>query len=90
MKLFRRIKMKLKALLTAALLATTNLALANGGLTIDNVEQHMNANNWVNTQTEQQEIVVQGPIDAFDVITQDRDRDVVDTSKLKQAYDGQV
>lgn len=82
--------MKLKALLTAALLATTNLALANGGLTIDNVEQHMNANNWVNTQTEQQEIVVQGPIDAFDVIIQDRDRDVVDTSKLKQAYDGQV
>ncbi|NNC67919.1 MAG: hypothetical protein HKN83_07805 [Gammaproteobacteria bacterium] len=82
--------MKLKALLTAALLATTNLALANGGLTIDNVEQTMNANNWVNTQTERQEIVVQGPIDAFDVITQNRDRNVVDTNKLKQAYDGQV
>ena len=82
--------MKVKALLTAALLAATNLALANGGLTIDNVEQNMNANNWVTTQTEQQAIVAQGSTDAFDVITQNRDRDVVDTDKLKQAYDGQV
>lgn len=82
--------MKLKALLTAVLFAMTNFAWANGGLTIDDVNQHMNADNWVVTQTDQQTIVVQGPIDKFDVEVPDRDRNIVDTDKLQQAYDGQV
>ena len=82
--------MKSKALITAVFLAATNFAWAQGGLSIDNVEQHMNANNWSNTQTDRPEIVVQGPIDQFDVITPDRGRALVDTNKLKQSYDGQV
>jgi|GEM_PF-1853990 hypothetical protein len=81
--------MKAKALLTAVLLAATNFAWANGGLTIDNVEQHTDANNWVTTQTDRQEIVVQGPIDQFDVALPSRNRSLVDTNKLKQAYDRQ-
>lgn len=82
--------MKTKVLTTAVLLATTNFAWANGGLTIDNVEEHMDANNWVSTQTERQEIVVQGPIDKFDVTLPNRDREIADTNKLKQSNDGRV
>lgn len=82
--------MKVKTLLTAALLATTNLALANGGVSIDNVEQAMSTSKWVNTQTVRQAIVVQGSIDAFDVITEDRDRPLVDTNKLRHSNDSQV
>lgn len=81
--------MKTKALLTAVLLAVSNFAWAQGGLSIDNVEQHMNANNWIDVQTERPEIVVQGPIDQFDVSVSDRNSDFVDTNRLKQAYDGQ-
>ena len=82
--------MKAKALLTAVLLAATNFAWAQGGLSLDNVEQHMNANNWANTQAATPKIVVQGPIDQFDVVTPDRGRALVDTNKLKQSYDGQA
>ncbi len=82
--------MKTKTLLTAALLAASNFALAQGGLTIDNVEAHMNANNWVATQTERQEIVVQVPIDKYDVTLPNRNREIVDTNKLKQSNDERV
>ena len=45
--------MNVKALLAAVLLAATNFAWAGaGGLSIDNIEQHMNASNWAQTQTE--------------------------------------
>jgi len=81
--------MKSKALLTAVLLAATNFAWANGGISIDNVEQHMNTENWVATDTAPQKIIAQGPIDQFDVVTPDRDRTLVDTNNLKQSYDGQ-
>ena len=82
--------MKAKALITAVLLAATNFAWANGGLSIDNVEQHMNADNWADTQTERQVIVVQGPIDKFDVEIPKQDSYFVDTNKLKHSYDGQA
>ncbi|MGH1537954.1 MAG: hypothetical protein ACRBDX_07890 [Gammaproteobacteria bacterium] len=39
--------MKTKALLTAALIATTNFAWAQGGITVDNFEQYMNVSNGV-------------------------------------------
>ena len=81
--------MKAKALLTAVLLAATNFAWANGGLSIDNVEQSMNANNWVATDTARPEIFAQGPIDKFDVAVPGRDDYLVDANLLKQSYDGQ-
>lgn len=82
--------MKAKALLTAILLASTNIALANGGLSIDNVEQHMGANDYVSTQNSSPQISVQGPIDQFKADSSDRDRSLVDTNGLKQSYDGRV
>ncbi len=81
--------MKSKALLTAVLLAATNFAWAQGGLSIDNAEQHMNANNWVTTEADRPEIFAQGPIDQFDVVTPGREDYLVDTYRLKQSYDGQ-
>lgn len=81
--------MKIKALLTAVLLATSNLAWAQGGLTIDNVRQHMNAQNWADTQTGSPAIVVQGPIDQFEAYSNNRRQYTVETSQLKHSYDGQ-
>ena len=81
--------MKAKALLTAVLLAATNFAWAQGGLDINNAEQHMDANNWVATDTARSEIVAQGPIDQFEVLVPGRDDYLVDTNKFKQSYDGQ-
>ena len=50
----------------------------------------MNVSNWVTTQTGQPEIMVQGPLDQFEVIPSHQNERVVDTNKLKQTYDGQV
>lgn len=80
--------MKAKAIVTTVLLAATNLAAANGGLGIDNVEQHMNAINWADIQTNQQEIVVQGALDRFQDYAAG-EVTVVDVNQLKQTYDGQ-
>lgn len=77
--------MKTKALLTAVLLAASNFAWAQGGLSIDNVE----ANDYVSANNSQPKIVVQGPIDKFEIVTPDRNRTLVDTNKFKQSYDGQ-
>lgn len=81
--------MKAKLLITALLLAASNFALAQGGLSIENVEQHMNASTWVSTNTDRAQIVVQGPIDKFEAADQAVNRDLVDTNKFKQAYNGQ-
>ena len=80
--------MKAKVLATAALLAASNFAAANGGLNIDTVAEHMNAINWVTTQTDRQEIVAQGPLDQFQSYSAEQ-RAVVDVNQLKQNYDGQ-
>lgn len=80
--------MKARILTTAALLAATNFAAANGGLGIDNVDQHMDANDWVATQATQQEINVQGPLDRFQNYATE-EVTVVDVNQLKQNYDGQ-
>jgi DNA-binding GntR family transcriptional regulator len=82
--------MKAKLLLSAALFAVTNLVWAQGGLSIDNTEQHMSANDWVNTQTQRLAIVAQGPIDKFEGVNRSQDRTTVDTNTFKHSYDGQV
>ena len=80
--------MKAKAIVTTVLLAASNFAAANGGLGIDNVEQHMNAINWADTQANQQEIIVQGALDRFQDYTAG-EVTVINVNQLKQAYDGQ-
>jgi hypothetical protein len=82
--------MKSKALLTAVLLATTNLASANGGLSVGNVEQHMNTDKWIAAETASQKIIPQSPIDQFKVTALSRDRSLVDTDQLRQTYDGRT
>ncbi|MGI9227924.1 MAG: hypothetical protein ACR2PU_03940 [Gammaproteobacteria bacterium] len=77
--------MKAKALLTAVLLAATNFAWANGGVSLDNAI----ANGYVSTDNDRPEVVVQGPIDQFDVEVRSNDQFIVDTDELKQSYDGQ-
>ena len=80
--------MKAKAIFATALLATSGIAAANGGLGINNVEQHMNAINWANTQANEQEIVVQGALDRFQNY-ENSEVTVVDVNQFKQSYDGQ-
>ena len=82
--------MKGKALITAVLLATTNFAWASGGLSIDDVEQHMNAQNWKATNTERHKILVQGPTDKFESELPNQGTFYVDTDQLKHSYDGQA
>ena len=75
--------MKSKALLAAVLLAATNFAWAQGGLSIDNAE----ATGYMSTDNSQAEIIVQGPIDQFDV---DAPRTLVDTDQFKNTNSGRV
>ena len=82
--------MKAQGLVTLVLLTATNFAMANGGLDINNVEQHMNGQNWIDTQASQVEISTQGPIDQFDAYEQSDDRTLVDTNRLKHNFDGRV
>ena len=79
--------MKAKALVTIALFAASGYAAA-GGLGIDNVDQHMNADNWVDTQANRATVNVQGPIDQFENYVAERAL-IVDVNRLKQNYDGQ-
>ena len=80
--------MNVKALLAAVLLAATNFAWAGaGGLSIDNIEQHMNASNWAQTQTERDYNFTEKPINKFAV---DAPRALVETDKFKNSNNGQV
>ena len=79
--------MKVKTLVAVVLFSTSSFASANGGLGLGNTEQHMNADNWVNTQATSSAIAVQAPVDKFKVNTR-----VIMTNKevLKHSYDGNV
>jgi len=73
--------MKTKATLLAVLLSATGTTFASG-LSIDSVD----VSNITPTSVEITEITTQGPIDAFNVKVKNNDK--IDTSTLKQAYDG--
>ena len=75
--------MKSKALLTAVLLAASNLALAQGGLGYGNAE----GTDYTSTDNNRPEVVVQGRTDTFDV---EAPRVVVDTEKFKNSNNGQA
>ena len=79
--------MKAKALLTAVLLAATNFAWAQGGLGIGQVEKHMDADNWVQTEAGRDYIMTKGPIDKFEV---EAPRVIVDTDQFKNSNNGRV
>lgn len=73
--------MKTKAILLAILLSATGTTWASG-LSIDSVD----VSNITPTQAEVTEIKVQGSIDAFNMEVENNEK--VDTSSLKQTYDG--
>ena len=75
--------MKTKATLLAVLLATTGTTFASG-LSIDSVDER----NVQPTEVEITEIKVQGPTDAYNVIVKSNNKEKVDTSRLKQTYNG--
>ncbi len=52
--------MQNKAIISTILLFAANVAWASGGISIDNVDQHTDANNRAMTQTERVEISTQG------------------------------
>ena len=79
--------MKTKLLLTAALLAASSFAMASGGLSIHNVEQHMVDTDYVSTNTDRAKLSVPGNTEKFDVTAPSSDQYIIDTNQLKQSYD---
>ncbi len=80
--------MTIKHALPIALFFAATAASANGGLSIDNVDQSMNSENWVQTNSVAPEINVQGPLAAFENYIAET-REFVDTDALRQDFDGQ-
>lgn len=54
--------MQNKAIVSTILFFAANMAWASGGLSIDNVDKHTDANNRVMTQSERVEISTQGHV----------------------------
>lgn len=80
--------MDAKVVVIGLLAFLSNTVWASGGLSLDNVEQHMNAKCWIATESVQQKIVSQGPIDRYEVKLPNRTNDLVNTNQFKQSYDG--
>ena len=78
--------MKSTFVLPIVFLATSNIGIA-GGLSIDNVREHMGTNDWVVTQGSSSEIVVKGPLDKFNVVIPQQNESVVDPNKFKHSND---
>jgi len=76
--------MRTKAILALVLLLTSSITLASGGRDINNID----VSNIKPTEVEITKIKAQGPTDAFNVTVKSNDKEKVDTSKFKQAYDG--
>ena len=80
--------MKLTTLLALGTFFVASAASASGGLSIDNVKQVENASQFVVTPVSIELPIAQGSIDAF-VNYNAADREVVDTNRFQQSYDGQ-
>lgn len=80
------IVMKSTFVLPIILLATSNIGIA-GGLSIDNVREHMDADHWVVTQGSPAEIVVKGPLDKFNAVIPQQKESVVNPNKFKHSND---
>ncbi len=74
--------MKAKAIVFTLLLTVTGMAFGAGGRSVDNVD----VSNITPTKAEVTPISVQGPTDQFNVKIDGDEK--VDSSSLKQSYDG--
>lgn len=81
--------MKYLPLHAIAIFVFTSTTWASGGLSIDSVEKHMNVDTWIATESTPQKIVVQAPVDRFDVKLETHQEYFVDTDQFKHNYDGQ-
>lgn len=75
----------MKKLLSLVALIAASTASANGGLSIDTVEQHGNADQWQQTNSVAIEIVTQAPVDKFNAYKSNT-RSVVDTDALRHNH----
>ena len=80
--------MNTKSLLPLAILFSATAASANGGLGVDNVDQHMNSTQWVQTISEAPQIRTQGPLEKFNAYEK-ASQQTVDTESFRQDYNGQ-
>lgn len=82
--------MKTNLIVTLLVLSFANIAWAQGGLSIENVQEHMNAEYWTDTQAAAPEVTAKGNIDKFIVDVPQTELSDEETDKLMQSYDGQV
>lgn len=80
--------MSIKSITVLTIFFATSAASANGGLSIDDVNEHMNAQNWVQTNSAPSAISTQAPVDAFTQY-QSENQPLVNTDSFKHSYDGQ-
>ena len=81
--------MNAKILTTATLLIASGASWAQGGgLGIENVDQHMAATQWVQTNGDRLSIIPQGPIEHFDIST--GSESMVDTNQYRHSHDDQA
>lgn len=79
--------MNTKVIITAILFSATNMAWASGGISIDNVEQHMNTNNWIMTQAQRSEISIQGQTEKIVVAAPSISESIADYGNEDGLYD---
>ncbi len=75
----------MKKLLPLAALVVASTASANGGLSIDTIEQHGNVDQWQQTNSVAVEIVTQAPVDKFNAY-KSNSKSIVDTDALRHNH----
>ena len=76
-----------QTIVTTILLSAVNFAWASGGISIDNVEKHTNANNWIMTPAERVEIMTQGQTIKTNTVISINEKSFVYTEAEESLYD---
>ncbi len=80
--------MNIKSFLVLASFSVASAVSANGGLALHNVNQHMNSQDWIQTNSKAPVINAQSSIDNFTQY-QSENQSIVNTDLLKLNHDGQ-
>ena len=78
--------MQNKAIISTILFFAANMAWASGGISIDNVDQHTDANNRVMTQVERVEISTQGHVVQPAAVMPVKDQDASHTVDIESLF----
>ena len=79
--------MQNKAIISTILFFAANMAWASGGISIDNVDQHTDANSRAMTQAERVEISTQGHVAQPAAVMPASDQDVSYTVDIESLFD---